>query len=149
MSYLSALRSGVGLVTAFVPESLVSAYAACTPEAMWVAWPETPDGSLALEGQHLLLARWKRATALVIGPGLGREPETLALVNDTGPGGRGRGRRHGAATDPPHKVHGSVRGSSTSCAQALPPMTSLRSRLRVDRASPGKIPTSRRRWTRP
>lgn len=80
MSVLAALRSGVGLVTAFVPESLVPAFAARAPEAMWVGWPETPEGGLALEGQVLLTARLDRATALVIGPGLGREPETRALV---------------------------------------------------------------------
>jgi NAD(P)H-hydrate epimerase len=80
MSTLAALRSGVGLVTAFVPESLVAAFAARAPEAMWVGWPETPEGNLALEGEHLLRARLDRATALVLGPGLGREPETLALA---------------------------------------------------------------------
>ncbi len=80
MAVRSALRSGVGLVTAFVPESLVPAYAAVAPEAMWVGWPETPAGGLALEGFHLLRERLVRATALLIGPGLGREPETLALV---------------------------------------------------------------------
>lgn len=80
MTVLAALRSGVGLVTAFVPESLVAEFAARAPEAMWVGWPETPEGGLALEGQHLLTSRIGRATALVIGPGLGREKETLALV---------------------------------------------------------------------
>lgn len=82
MSVLSALRSGVGLVTAFVPESLAAAFAARAPEAMWVGWPETPDGGLAMEGTHLLNARADRATAWLIGPGLGREPETLAVVRD-------------------------------------------------------------------
>lgn len=80
MSALSAIRSGAGLVTAFVPESLVPMYAARLPEAMWVGWPETPGGSLALEGEHLLRERLARASVLVMGPGLGREPETLALV---------------------------------------------------------------------
>jgi NAD(P)H-hydrate epimerase len=80
MSVLAALRSGAGLVTAFVPESLVPAYAARAPEAMWVGWPETPAGGLALEGEHLLKTRMERAGALVIGPGLAREAETLALV---------------------------------------------------------------------
>jgi hydroxyethylthiazole kinase-like uncharacterized protein yjeF len=82
MSVLAALRSGVGLVTAFVPESLAPAFAARAPEAMWVGWPETPGGGLALEGQYLLQTRLPRADALVIGPGLGREAETLALVTD-------------------------------------------------------------------
>lgn len=82
MSVLAALRSGVGLVTAFVPESLVPAYAARAPEAMWVGWPETPDGGLALEGRHLLIERIGRANAMAIGPGMGRDSETLALVVD-------------------------------------------------------------------
>ena len=82
MSVLAALRSGAGLVTAFVPESLAPAFAARLPEAMWVGWPETPEGGLAFEGSHLLREKLGRATALLIGPGLGREPETLALVKD-------------------------------------------------------------------
>ena len=82
MNVLAALQSGVGLVTAFVPETLVPAYAARAPEAMWVAWPETPNGSLALEGLHLWKERAARATALAIGSGMGREPETLALAEE-------------------------------------------------------------------
>jgi ADP-dependent NAD(P)H-hydrate dehydratase / NAD(P)H-hydrate epimerase len=80
MTVLAALQSGAGLVTAFVPESVAAAFAARAPEAMWVAWPESPTGGLALEGEHLLQERLERASALVLGPGLGREPETLALA---------------------------------------------------------------------
>ena len=80
MTVLAALRSGAGLVTVFAPESMVPAFAARAPEAMWVAWPETPSGGLALEGEHLLRERLSRATSLVIGPGLGRGAETLALA---------------------------------------------------------------------
>lgn len=80
MATMAAVRSGAGLVTAFVPESLLPGFAARLPEAIWVAWPETPAGSLALEGEHLLRERADRADAFVIGPGIGREPETLALV---------------------------------------------------------------------
>jgi NAD(P)H-hydrate epimerase len=82
MSVLAALRGGTGLVSAFVPESLAAAFAARAPEAMWVGWPETGAGGLALEGLHLLRERLERANALVIGPGLGREPETFALVTE-------------------------------------------------------------------
>jgi len=82
MTVLAALRSGVGLVTAFVPEPLVPAYAARVPEAMWVGCPLTPEGRLALEGLHLVRERIERATALAIGPGLGRERETMALVRE-------------------------------------------------------------------
>lgn len=80
MSVQAALRGGAGLVTAFAPESLAVAFAPQAPEAMWVPWPETLAGSLALEGRHLLIARRDRCSSLVVGPGLGREAETLRLV---------------------------------------------------------------------
>lgn len=76
----AALRSGAGLVSACVPESVAAAFAAQAPEAMWTAWPETPGGGLALEGEHLLRGKWARADAVVLGPGLGRDPETLLLA---------------------------------------------------------------------
>src|ERR1019366_5118342 len=80
MATLSALRSGAGLVTALVPASLAPAFAARAPEAMWVGLPETPDGALAVAGLDRLRERLERADAIVIGPGLGRNPEALALA---------------------------------------------------------------------
>jgi NAD(P)H-hydrate epimerase len=87
MAVRAALRSGVGLVTAFVPESLCAAFAAAAPEAMWVGWPETADGGLSLDGAHLLRERLPRFSALLAGPGLGREPETHAWLQDLVRGG--------------------------------------------------------------
>jgi ADP-dependent NAD(P)H-hydrate dehydratase / NAD(P)H-hydrate epimerase len=80
MSVESALLSGAGLVTAFVPESLAASFAARLPEAMWVPMPETLDGGLALEGRGSVVARAARCTALLAGPGLGRDRESLALI---------------------------------------------------------------------
>lgn len=80
MTVQAALRAGAGLVTAFVPETVAAAFAAEVPEAIWVGWSETERGGLALEGEHLLRERIDRADALVVGPGMGREAETLALV---------------------------------------------------------------------
>ena len=71
----AALRSGVGLVTAFVPEPLVPEYAAVHPEVMWVGRPASSAGALALVRERLT-----RATAFLIGPGLGAETDTLTLV---------------------------------------------------------------------
>ncbi|MEM9226617.1 MAG: NAD(P)H-hydrate dehydratase [Verrucomicrobiota bacterium] len=82
MSVKAAACSGVGLITAFAPESVATQFAAAVPEAMWVPWPETPDGGLALEGRQLLLERLPRANALLCGSGIGHEPETLQLVKD-------------------------------------------------------------------
>jgi NAD(P)H-hydrate epimerase len=82
MATLAALRSGVGLVTSFVPAGLVAAFSARAPEAMWVGLPVTEDGDLALSGLERALAGLERASALAIGPGLGKSPETHALVKD-------------------------------------------------------------------
>jgi NAD(P)H-hydrate epimerase len=80
MATLSALRSGAGLVTAFVPKSLVPEFASRAPEAIWVGMPETPAGGLARGGLDQVMGVIKRASALAIGPGLGREPESQALA---------------------------------------------------------------------
>jgi NAD(P)H-hydrate epimerase len=80
MTTLAALRSGVGLVTSFVPERLVASYAGRAPEAMWVGLPESPGGGLAAGGLPRVLKGAERATALAIGPGLGRDPGTHALA---------------------------------------------------------------------
>jgi NAD(P)H-hydrate epimerase len=78
----AALRSGVGLVTACVPESLAPEYAARHPEAMWVGCPETTAGGLAAGTVERVRERLPRATALLMGPGLGTAPETLAALQD-------------------------------------------------------------------
>jgi len=87
MTVQAALRSGVGLLTACVPASLVPEYAARFPEAMWVGFPEGESGGLTPAGLNLLREKAARATALVVGPGLGAAPETLdavaAILRDT------------------------------------------------------------------
>jgi NAD(P)H-hydrate epimerase len=80
MAIAAAVKSGVGLVTAFVPEAVVASFAAILPEVIWVPFPETPDGGLALDGFPLLEARLNRATALIAGPGMGTERETGVLL---------------------------------------------------------------------
>ena len=72
MAVQAALRSGVGLVTAFVPSSVAASLAAQAPEAMWIPWPETANGLLDAAAIDLLLDRVDRATAVLIGPGMGR-----------------------------------------------------------------------------
>ena len=82
MAVRAALRSGAGRVTAVVPESLVPAFAASAPEAMWTGWPETKAGGLARRSRGLRARGFEQATAVVVGPGLGSEPETLAAAAD-------------------------------------------------------------------
>ena len=76
----AALRSGTGLVTAFVPEKFAPEYAARHPEAMWVGCPVNEAGGLTGEGLALVRERLPRATAVLVGPGLGADPATLGLA---------------------------------------------------------------------
>ena len=80
MSVAAALQSGVGLVTACVPESIAPAMAARWPEAMWLGCAETPDGNIAIESGLGIRGKLARAQALLLGPGLSRDPETQALA---------------------------------------------------------------------
>ncbi|QYM77990.1 NAD(P)H-hydrate dehydratase [Horticoccus luteus] len=80
LATLGALQSGVGMLTVLVPETCAAAFAARAPDAMWVGCPVTPEGGLALDTLSVLRERMGRATALMVGPGLGREKETLAMI---------------------------------------------------------------------
>lgn len=78
----AALRSGVGLLTFCIPESLHPSFVASCPEVMWVPLPETPNGGLALEGLGKVRQFLDRADALVMGPGIGMEEESHALIRE-------------------------------------------------------------------
>ena len=82
MAVQAALRSGVGLVTAFAPSSVAPALAAQVPEAMWVPWPEKSSGSLDEAAIDLFLERANRATAVLIGPGMGKDTGVAKLARD-------------------------------------------------------------------
>jgi NAD(P)H-hydrate epimerase len=82
MSGLSALRGGAGLVTVACPESALASIAAHAPELMTEPLPETPAGAISVrsfdEGRLSELVAGKDVIA--IGPGLGKEAETVEVV---------------------------------------------------------------------
>ena len=80
MAARAALRSGTGLVTAFVPEELAADYAARHPEVMWVGCPVTAQGGLTAGTADLVRTFSAKATAMLVGPGMGAEAETLGLA---------------------------------------------------------------------
>jgi NAD(P)H-hydrate epimerase len=82
MAVQAAVRSGVGLVTAFAPASVAATLAAQVPEAMWVPWPETANGTLNPRAMPLLLDRIDQATAVLVGPGMGKDRNTEMVVQD-------------------------------------------------------------------
>ena len=82
MAVQAAVRSGVGLVTAFAPASIASALAAQVPEAMWIPWPETGNGTLSPHAMPLLLDRINNASAVLVGPGMGKDRNTQMVTQE-------------------------------------------------------------------
>jgi hydroxyethylthiazole kinase-like uncharacterized protein yjeF len=84
MASMSALRVGAGLVTCAVPATILPLVAANTPELMTESLDETTTGALSrtalLEAVVSPILEHKNVVAL--GPGLGRDPETVACIKD-------------------------------------------------------------------
>jgi len=78
MAAMAAQRAGAGYVTVAAPASLEFAFAARLLEAMFAALPER-DGEPAPEAVTTALERLERASAAVLGPGLGRSDGARAL----------------------------------------------------------------------
>jgi hydroxyethylthiazole kinase-like uncharacterized protein yjeF len=76
LTALGAMRAGAGVVRAAVAESVGARLAGAVPELTWMVLDEEAPGLIAPSG-------WRRVTtdatgydAVVIGPGLGRQPAT-------------------------------------------------------------------------
>lgn len=100
----AAYRVGTGLVTLAVPSILHAALAGHFPEATWILLPHEM-GVIASAAAEVLLKNMERATALLIGPGIGLEDTTgefmAALLKGLGggrPAGGGMGFVPGAGT---------------------------------------------------
>jgi NAD(P)H-hydrate epimerase len=79
MSAMAAQRTGAGYVTVFVPASLNIVFEQRLLEVMSVPLDDK-DGAITAGSLDLLLSRAERCDALVVGPGIGRAPETGDLV---------------------------------------------------------------------
>ncbi|HJS75627.1 MAG TPA: NAD(P)H-hydrate dehydratase [Vicinamibacteria bacterium] len=80
MAAEAALRSGVGLVTVASAESAIPMMAQRLPEAMWEALPETHSGAVSAKAEARVRELLRDRQALALGPGLGTEDDTVALV---------------------------------------------------------------------
>jgi len=82
MAGMSALRSGVGLVTVACPRSVLPTVAGFMPELMTEPLEETEAGTISLRaleyGRMDALAQGK--TVIALGPGIGRHTETAQFV---------------------------------------------------------------------
>ncbi len=82
LAALAALRTGCGLVTLALPEGCQRTLEFHPLEVMTVPTPETSSGSFALAAKEVLLDQCKGKSAVVIGPGLSTDPETVELLNN-------------------------------------------------------------------
>jgi len=80
MTGIAALRAGAGLVTVASAESAIGVIASHAAELMTEPLPETETGGIAHSAEARLSQLIAGKTMLVAGPGLGTEPETVALV---------------------------------------------------------------------
>jgi NAD(P)H-hydrate epimerase len=81
MAGQAALRSGAGLVTVAVPQSVLPIIAASMPELMTEPLQETTQGTLANQSVSQLV---KDKTVVAIGPGVTTFAETSAFVRRVG-----------------------------------------------------------------
>ena len=79
---LGALRSGSGLVTAYVPETLNPILEVKLTEVMTSPLPETREGSISKRALPRILDLLGSLDAVLLGPGLSRNPESAELMRD-------------------------------------------------------------------
>lgn len=79
LSAKGALRSGAGLVSLAVPGNLNPIFETALPEAMTIPLPKSKN-VLSVEDWPIIEKEVKNKTAVVIGPGIGQDPTTSALV---------------------------------------------------------------------
>jgi hydroxyethylthiazole kinase-like uncharacterized protein yjeF len=80
MTAMSALRSGAGLVTLGIPESLNSVVESQALEVMTIALAETETGALSDASIDTVLSLLENKKCLAFGPGIGTHPKTKQLV---------------------------------------------------------------------
>jgi NAD(P)H-hydrate epimerase len=81
MAARACLRTGAGLVTIGIPETLINAFQSRVTEEMILPLPDKGDGTLALKSAGRILEFTnKKATVLAIGPGLSVDSEISKVV---------------------------------------------------------------------
>jgi ADP-dependent NAD(P)H-hydrate dehydratase / NAD(P)H-hydrate epimerase len=81
MASRAAIRAGAGYATVAVPADLEAIFEQGQPEVMSVGCPGG-DGCLAPASAKPLLRACERAAAVVLGPGLGRDPASVELARE-------------------------------------------------------------------
>jgi NAD(P)H-hydrate epimerase len=82
LASLAAARAGAGYVTVATPASVAPALAAKLLEVMTFELPDDPETGLKRGASRIAVERASRAQALVLGPGLGRQPAAQKFARD-------------------------------------------------------------------
>jgi hydroxyethylthiazole kinase-like uncharacterized protein yjeF len=80
MTGVSALRAGAGLSTVATPKSVLGTVAGFHPELMTEPLPETDAGTISVSALDQIEDLAKGKSAVAIGPGISRHPQTSELV---------------------------------------------------------------------
>jgi len=81
LSAKSAYRIGAGLVRAAIPGAIYDAIAGQVPEITWIVLPHSM-GVINSSASAVIQKNLGRVRALLIGPGIGQEKETLDFLKD-------------------------------------------------------------------
>ena len=82
MAARACLRSGAGLVTLGIPETLVHAFQSRVTEEMILPLPDKGNGTLSFDAaEYILKFAGKRGNVLAVGPGLSADKDISALVS--------------------------------------------------------------------
>ncbi|MFH1448821.1 MAG: NAD(P)H-hydrate dehydratase [bacterium] len=82
LSSQAALLTGSGIVTLGIPESLNSIMEVKLTEVMTHPIPETPLGSFSYKGYSTIMNLISKFQSIALGPGIGREKETIKLIHN-------------------------------------------------------------------
>ena len=80
MTARSALRTGAGIVTLALPESLHKPLEIPTIEVITASLPETSKGTFSVRAYEQIMALAKDKDVVVLGPGISTNPSTVELV---------------------------------------------------------------------
>jgi len=76
LTALGAMRAGAGVVRVAVAESVAAGLAGAVPELTWMVLDEEAPGLIAPSGWRRVTTEADGYDAVVVGPGLGRQPAT-------------------------------------------------------------------------
>jgi len=82
LASMAALKCGCGMVHLAVPESIINVLSVKVTEPVLHPLTETFSGTSSVAALHEVLSLSERMSALCIGPGLSRDPQTALLVRE-------------------------------------------------------------------